>query len=192
MNSARDTPKGGLPHSEICGSKIALISPQLIAECHVLHRLSTPRHPPDALNMLDLPCTVAKQGLAAPLRPQRNIQRAPRSANRTGARPLTSHTSGVLDPQPPCQTRRAGHPLRNTRSPDDPARTADQKLASSLCQTTGQTLEGARPTAGRQNRRTRENGLRRALMSASPSWCSRTGPNPRRAPKAACKTKIRR
>jgi hypothetical protein len=40
---------GGLPHSEIQGSTIARISPWLVAACHVLHRLSVPRHPPDAL-----------------------------------------------------------------------------------------------------------------------------------------------
>jgi hypothetical protein len=39
----------GLPHSEIPGSPIARISPGLFAACHVLHRLSVPRHPPDAL-----------------------------------------------------------------------------------------------------------------------------------------------
>ena len=39
----------GLPHSEIPGSTIARISPGLFAACHVLHRLSVPRHPPDAL-----------------------------------------------------------------------------------------------------------------------------------------------
>ncbi len=32
----------------------ALASPVLIAECHVLHRLLPPRHPPDALLTLDL------------------------------------------------------------------------------------------------------------------------------------------
>src|SRR5690606_6435318 len=37
------------PHSDIRGSKIALISPRLIAECPVLHRLCMPRHPPNAL-----------------------------------------------------------------------------------------------------------------------------------------------
>src|SRR5438552_9977006 len=42
-------PGGGLPHSEIPGSPIARISPGLFAACHVLHRLSVPRHPPDAL-----------------------------------------------------------------------------------------------------------------------------------------------
>ena len=42
--------RGGLPHSEIPGSPIARISPGLFAACHVLHRLSVPRHPPDALD----------------------------------------------------------------------------------------------------------------------------------------------
>ena len=45
---------GGLPHSEIHGSKAARSSPRLIAACHVLHRLSVPRHPPDALHTLVL------------------------------------------------------------------------------------------------------------------------------------------
>ena len=39
----------GFPHSEICGSKVAHTSPQLIAACHVLHRLCMPRHPPNTL-----------------------------------------------------------------------------------------------------------------------------------------------
>ena len=43
----------GLPHSDICGSPGARPSPQLFAACHVLHRLSVPRHPPDALQTLD-------------------------------------------------------------------------------------------------------------------------------------------
>ena len=47
------SPSGGLPHSEIPGSKGALASPGLIAECHVLHRLLSPRHPPNALLALD-------------------------------------------------------------------------------------------------------------------------------------------
>ena len=39
----------GLSHSEICGSKIICIYPQLFAAYHVLHRLCEPRHPPCAL-----------------------------------------------------------------------------------------------------------------------------------------------
>src|SRR6202000_788491 len=44
--------KGGFPHSEIAGSKGARASPALIAACHVLLRLSTPRHPSEALMRL--------------------------------------------------------------------------------------------------------------------------------------------
>src|SRR5687768_18547588 len=51
---------GGLPHSEIHGSKPARGSPWLIATCCVLHRLSVPRHPPDALQTLDLICAYPK------------------------------------------------------------------------------------------------------------------------------------
>ena len=39
----------GFPHSDICGSKIICISPQLFAAYHVFHRLLVPRHPPCAL-----------------------------------------------------------------------------------------------------------------------------------------------
>ena len=42
----------GLPHSEICGSRIICISPQLFAAYHVFHRLLVPRHPPCALHSL--------------------------------------------------------------------------------------------------------------------------------------------
>jgi hypothetical protein len=44
----------GFPHSEICGSKIECISPQLIAAYHVLHRLEVPRHSPYALSSLTI------------------------------------------------------------------------------------------------------------------------------------------
>jgi hypothetical protein len=47
------TVSGGFPHSDIPGSQGALASPGLIAECHVLHRLLLPRHPPNALIALD-------------------------------------------------------------------------------------------------------------------------------------------
>jgi|SRR3954449_2068003 hypothetical protein len=52
--SRRYRRSGGLPHSEIHGSTPARGSPWLIATCCVLHRLSVPRHPPDALQTLDL------------------------------------------------------------------------------------------------------------------------------------------
>src|SRR5215212_1010349 len=46
----------GLPHSEIPGSKRACRSPRHIAACHVLHRLSVPRHPPSTLSNLTIKC----------------------------------------------------------------------------------------------------------------------------------------
>jgi hypothetical protein len=52
--SRRYLKRGGLPHSEISGSMSARNSPELIAACYVLHRLSVPRHSPDALIALDL------------------------------------------------------------------------------------------------------------------------------------------
>src|SRR3954447_8796119 len=46
----------GLPHSDISGSKRACRSPKLFAACHVLHRLSVPRHPPSTLSNLTIKC----------------------------------------------------------------------------------------------------------------------------------------
>jgi hypothetical protein len=43
----------GFPHSDIHGSKPVRGSPWLFAAYHVLHRLSAPRHPPNALTSLD-------------------------------------------------------------------------------------------------------------------------------------------
>ena len=50
----------GFPHSEIPGSMPACGSPRLIAACHVLHRLSLPRHPPCALSSLTIELTPAQ------------------------------------------------------------------------------------------------------------------------------------
>src|SRR5689334_21965503 len=45
----------GFSHSEISGSEPASGFPELIAAVHVLHRLSSPRHPPCALRSLTVP-----------------------------------------------------------------------------------------------------------------------------------------
>jgi hypothetical protein len=55
MDSCIDTDVftiGGFPHSDICGSSVICTYPQLFAACHVLLRLSVPRHPPCALSSL--------------------------------------------------------------------------------------------------------------------------------------------
>ena len=60
MYSCADTLAGGLPHSDIHGSTPARGSPWLFAACHVLHRLLVPRHPPNALLILDIPVWAIK------------------------------------------------------------------------------------------------------------------------------------
>src|SRR4051794_17321453 len=92
MDSAKDTLAGGLPHSEIPGSTIARISPGLFAACHVLHRLSVPRHPPDALTLLD-----------------------PRKPPRTGAKPHPARRPRMKTLLPDTQTslRPAAYPPRS-------------------------------------------------------------------------------
>ena len=42
-----------MPHSDPSGSTPARGSPKIFAACHVLHRLLAPRHPPDALLLLN-------------------------------------------------------------------------------------------------------------------------------------------
>ena len=90
MYSPRDTSQGGgFPHSEIPGSKPARSSPGLIATCYVLHRLSVPRHPPNALLALDPAkpsCTESNPGpsTATPSRPER-----PRSHNAPAKNAIT-------------------------------------------------------------------------------------------------------
>ena len=46
--------RGGLPHSDISGSKLVCSSPGLFAACHVLHRLLAPRHSPYTLSSLTI------------------------------------------------------------------------------------------------------------------------------------------
>ena len=60
--------KGGFPHSEITGSKGARASPVLIAACHVLHRLSSPRHPSEALMRLIVSQQNPCKGCEPPIR----------------------------------------------------------------------------------------------------------------------------
>jgi hypothetical protein len=66
----------GFPHSEICGSKVAHTSPQLIAACHVLHRLCMPRHPRIALtSRLRIHTTNDRTGTRGRRRAGRRIKR---------------------------------------------------------------------------------------------------------------------
>jgi hypothetical protein len=96
--------EAGLPHSEICGSKFAHNSPQLIAACHVLHRLCMPRHPPNALtSRLRVHTANARAEPADTARPARSRMLVARSAARQKRR-----RSGYKS-QPLSQTPRSQH-----------------------------------------------------------------------------------
>ena len=111
--------RGGLPHSETPGSPIARISPGLFAACCVLHRLSVPRHPPDALFLLLSP---AHSGKPRPLfrpccaRPAAGSQphcdrasmKTPLGASLCRPAPRSRHNSFFTLPS----ARRQGYPRR--------------------------------------------------------------------------------
>jgi hypothetical protein len=81
--------RGGLPHSEISGSPGARPSPELFAACHVLHRLSVPRHPPDALVVLAHAQPQGRAGRASrAARCQRSDVRCQTASGRPGPMPL--------------------------------------------------------------------------------------------------------
>ncbi len=83
-----------MPHTEICGSKFAHNSPQLIAACHVLHRLCMPRHPPNALtSRLRVHTANARAETADAARPAHLRMPAPRSAARQSADDLDINLS---------------------------------------------------------------------------------------------------
>ena len=84
----------GFPHSEISGSKGARTSPELIAACHVLLRLPTPRHPSEALMRL---IVLSKTHARGP------------SRRAYGLRSSLRQTMSSLD-QPSKRTRRRADP----------------------------------------------------------------------------------
>ena len=75
-------PSGGFPHSEIRGSTVIRTSPRLIAAYHVLHRLLSPRHPPNALLALD-PIRRTTPLLGTPPRTGRLLAKGPCPASAT-------------------------------------------------------------------------------------------------------------
>lgn len=108
----------GLPHSEIFGSKIAPISPKLIAGCHVLHRLSVPRHPPNALNALEIrpmrrdkPSTHTSQGV----QPRnlgtvtQHLCRSTRNISSPTAARMIAHPHNAKEQQAPSPTGAVTH-----------------------------------------------------------------------------------
>lgn len=127
--------EGGLPHSEIAGSKLIRSSPTLIAAYHVLHRLCMPRHPPNALTTLDRShCRCPSGGCASTtactttdridgiIRPaSRDIERAPRSAHAPWCRTPSKGNGGKANGTRPMAIHPMSslHDMQNTPQSGD-------------------------------------------------------------------------
>ena len=113
---------GGLPHSEIHGSKLTRSSPRLIAACHVLHRLLTPRHPPDALLLLERSAATSRTGPAIRLqscKPARSSFEVPTRGHSARIHQTISslHTVQRTSPVTPKGSgSRIGNPIPASRS----------------------------------------------------------------------------
>jgi hypothetical protein len=147
MYSVCDTLAGGLPHSDIHGSTPARGSPWLFAACHVLHRLLVPRHPPNALLILDIPDPGPK-AQASPctetiLRPR--IEAKTPIWIRQGQPwkylcfPHTTGSSRMATPQIARAIRNPIHPARSFTTPLNPRRPAIGALVPSKDSIPGQT-----------------------------------------------------
>ena len=89
--------EGGFPHSEILGSKLVRSSPRLIAAYHVLHRLSAPRHPPNALKTLD-----RSHDRCPPLKPRQTRYRKTIRPRTTKVRERACRTHPIDGSHEPC------------------------------------------------------------------------------------------
>ena len=116
--------RAGLPHSEIRGSTGARPSPRLFAACHVLHRLSVPRHPPNALTLALDPSTNPRNARTA------RRDQHPASPDGTpipAARLRTQHSTTTPRPNPNFKARATARPLKAGDRP------GSQRQTSSPC-----------------------------------------------------------
>ena len=119
--------RAGFPHSEIHGSKPVRSSPQLIAAYHVLHRLSTPRHPPNALLALD------RSHYRCPSNPSGSYATDERPVSKIIHLPAVRHRNQRQKARPvPELQSRTGQASRRPRQDRFPR--PDGQLFSSRCQ----------------------------------------------------------
>jgi hypothetical protein len=118
------TLSSGFPHSEICGSTGARPSPQLIAACHVLHRLCMPRHPPNALlsRLIAFSETRNQRSEARCQRPEGSHVRCLQSVS--GVNSLAKTCSALITKARPSMLARSERPVFVGRS--QPPAVSDQ------------------------------------------------------------------
>ena len=147
--------EAGLPHSEICGSKVAHTSPQLIAACHVLHRLCMPRHP--------------RIALTSRLRVYTSNDKTDRPITHDGACAVRVAANMQIKPQPDILVHQTSdedrytvftasiskpiHNVKEVRILADPDRPKPDSLSSFLECTCGQPFGGAWWSLSGSNRR---------------------------------------
>ena len=142
-----------MPHSEIPGSPIARISPGLFAACHVLPRLSVPRHPPDAL-LIALDCHHAARAQGQNPGPASAgagipVKTGPKDAKRPRMKtlPRTAQHSAAARAAPAAGPVRLGHmttpssPFNQHTAPGGSARTGAHSKPSAT------TAGASRPAA---------------------------------------------
>ena len=168
----------GFPHSDIHGSKPVRGSPWLFAAYHVLHRLSAPRHPPNALTSLDRshfsmpgqPRRHSMERSAAPARAGNEIT----GIGKTSCKDLPLHPLG-----------RACGQARPAMDPDDAAtRNAPRAMARKVKSLLHNVKDHHRQVAERPANPASSLGLPPSMPNQSTTWWSQTGSN-RRPP--ACK-----
>jgi hypothetical protein len=148
MYSCNDTLSGGLPHSDIHGSTPARGSPWLFAACHVLHRLLVPRHPPNALVILDTHDATPQSSVHHAQKPSADsVVRVPSpvaNSNRDGTDRLSEDSPGntlLRTTRSSSHGRSAGrlrdppriHPIRSFTTPLNPRRPTVGALLAPEC-----------------------------------------------------------
>ena len=123
---------GGLPHSEIHGSKPARGSPWLIATCCVLHRLSVPRHPPDALHTLVLMPPMSHYECATRRRKPTRTTPAPHDLGRRCI-VMTQPAVSSCDGDGPVGSSSVTHSLHMSKIPYPPSGRYLLSLSGSSC-----------------------------------------------------------
>ena len=103
-----------MPHSDIHGSTPARGSPWLFAACHVLHRLLVPRHPPNALLMLENtePSFQKVQTIMYRNHPHQDLSQS--GGTRTKMLELSLHTTNHWPSQPTIRQNASEHMCRRS------------------------------------------------------------------------------
>ena len=164
--------EGGFPHSEILGSKLVRSSPRLIAAYHVLHRLSAPRHPPNALKALDRSHDRCPPALGEPSNPYTKGRTIRKTCLRIS--PKTHFACQRIRLRAPQRLRgcrrEAGAPaLRPRMRPSSRCQTPERRRHRSAHEPI-KDLEAAPPMTGADPA---------AATGADPAWWSQTGSNRR-------------